>query len=43
MATKQPSTLVEALNAFQKEHHAAERMEQTLFSKANTLHWLKHC
>ena len=23
MATKQPSTLVEALNAFQQKHHAA--------------------
>jgi hypothetical protein len=25
MTTKQPSTLVEALNAFQKKHHAAGR------------------
>ena len=43
MTTKQPSTLVEALNAFQKEHHAAGKDGTNPFSKANTQHWLKHC
>ncbi len=34
MATKQPSTLVEALNAFQKEHHAAGKDGTNPFFKS---------
>ena len=34
MATKQPSTLVEALNAFQKEHHAAGKDGTNPFYKS---------
>ena len=34
MATKQPSTLIEALNAFQKEHHAAGKDGTNPFYKS---------
>ena len=34
MATKQPSTLIEALNAFQKEHHAAGKDGTNPFFKS---------
>ena len=34
MTTKQPSTLVEALNAFQKKHHAAGRDGTNPFFKS---------
>ena len=43
MATKQPSTLIEALNAFQQKYHAAGLDGKIHSLKANTRHCLKLC